>query len=352
MTIPVMKPMLAKHDDVAKYLKSMDLIRNYSNYGPFVRTLEERYALFFDVAPNRVVCSANATLALFGACTLDESESIIVPSFTFPATIQAAIASHKKIIISDIDPSTWMLPEDEIKDKSRIVVLPFGSKGKFELDSTGTALRIVDAAASIGNFENNLGKMSQNEVIIFSLHATKILGLGEGAISVFGCDELASQFRSWINFGFAGTRNSVHIGINAKMSEISAAYGLAALDAWQSEKTDWLHINGLQHEIEQSLGISPYFSTPSNISPYWIVEFENEFVRDLTAKLLHLSKVDSRLWWEKGCHLMPAFREFAKGYFPNTEAVANRILGLPKYRDLDKVNIDLIGEILHKTLQT
>ena len=183
-------------------------------------------------------------------------------------------------------------------------------------------------------------------MIIFSLHATKILGLGEGAISIFGSDELASQFRSWINFGFAGTRNSVHPGINAKMSEVLAAYGLAALDAWQSEKADWLYVNSLQHEIEQKLGISPYFSTPSNISPYWIVEFKNEFTRDLAAKLLHLSNIDSRQWWEKGCHLMPAFRNIVKGDFPNTEAVANRILGLPKYRDLDEPTLVLIGEIL------
>jgi dTDP-4-amino-4,6-dideoxygalactose transaminase len=157
MFVPVMKPMLPRYESVEGYLKSIDTNRVYSNFGPLLRILEERYANFFGVNPEKVVCSSNATLALLGACCLSPSEEIVVPSFTFPATIQAAIASHKKIIISDIDPLTWMLPEEEIKDKARIVVLPFGSQGKFEMDSTGTAFRIVDAAASIGNFENNLG---------------------------------------------------------------------------------------------------------------------------------------------------------------------------------------------------
>jgi dTDP-4-amino-4,6-dideoxygalactose transaminase len=100
----------------------------------------------------------------------------------------------------------------------------------------------------------------------------------------------------------------------------------------------------------KKMGIAPYFSTITNISPYWIVEFDDEYTREKAARHLKLSKIDSRLWWEKGCHLMPAFKSIFYGDFPNTEAVANRILGLPKYRDLNKTNIDLIGEILHTTL--
>jgi dTDP-4-amino-4,6-dideoxygalactose transaminase len=345
-----MKPLLPRYESIRNYIEMIDINRIYSNHGPLLIELENRYANFFGVTKSQVVCSANATLALLGACNLTDSESITVPSFTFPATIQAAIASHKKIVMKDIDSNSWMLPEDKMSNETRIVVLPFGAKGQFELGSTKAVLRIIDAAASIGNFEGKLNKIEENEVMIFSLHATKVLGIGEGAISIFGSNVIAAQFRSWINFGFSGTRNSTHLGINSKMSEMSAAYGLATLDGWQNEKADWLHVNLMQREIEKKLSISPYFSKPENVSPYWTVEFANESLRDLAAKKLQLSGIDSRLWWEKGTHHMPAFKKFAIDAFPNTDAVAGRILGLPKYRDLTKADLELINEILQTTI--
>ena len=150
-----MIPKLPKYSEVLGYLKVIDSNRIYSNFGPLVRSLEERYADYFDVDSPRVVCSSNATLALLGACHLSVSETIVVPSFTFPATIQAAIASNKKVTLNDISATTWMLAEDELKIDSRIVVLPFGSNGNLEFGQTEATLRIIDAAASIGNFEKN-----------------------------------------------------------------------------------------------------------------------------------------------------------------------------------------------------
>jgi len=350
MFIPVMKPLLPRYRNVEKYLKSMDINRNYSNFGPLMTSLENRYAVFFNVKSEQVVCSANATLALLGSCILSDSETIIVPAFTFPATIQAAIASGKKVIIEDIDLDTWMLPEERIKHEARILVLPFGSEGEFGFGTTQASLRIIDAAASIGNYENKLSDLHINEVIIFSLHATKILGVGEGAISVFGDAKLASEYRSWINFGFNGSRNSSTTGINAKMPEVSAAYGHAALDLWPTEKKEWLQVNNLQVKIESELGISPYFSNKNNVSPYWIVEFSSESIRDSVVKQLNLSKIDSRLWWEKGCHKMTAFQHLSTGEFSNSDDVSSRILGLPKFRDLDNVDINLIAEALRSSL--
>jgi dTDP-4-amino-4,6-dideoxygalactose transaminase len=350
MLIPVMRPLLPSYDSVKRYLKEIDSRRTYSNFGPLLNQLEVRYAEFFNVKPEQVVCSTNATLALLGACILSGSEEIVVPTFTFPATIQAAILSGKKVKLVDIDKHTWMLSEVDIQNEARIVVLPFGSQGKLEFGNTHESLRIIDAAASIGNYENGLCELTKNEVIVFSLHATKILGVGEGAISVFGDAKLASQYRSWINFGFNGSRNSSTMGINAKMSEVSAAYGHAALDLWATEKKEWLQVNNLQFEIESELGISPYFSNNNNVSPYWIVEFPSESIRDSVVEHLNFSKIDSRLWWEKGCHEMTAFQSISIGKFYNTDDVSSRILGLPKFRDLDSNDINFIAEILRSSL--
>jgi dTDP-4-amino-4,6-dideoxygalactose transaminase len=351
VSIPVMKPLLPKYKAVEKYIKLIDANRSYSNFGPLLETLEERYANFFNVETDQVVCSANATLALMGASSLAESKSIYVPSFTFPATIHAALASGKKVEMTDIDSHTWMLPEDEILNEARIQVLPFGSQGDLILGKTFQGLRVIDAAASIGNYEGVLNEISGNEIVIFSLHATKILGIGEGAVSIFGDAQLARRYRNWINFGFEGSRNSLTRGVNAKLSEISAAYGHAALDSWEIEKADWLRVGNVQSQIEQKLQIAPYFSSAENVSPYWIVEFANELLRDAAVKELNASKIDSRLWWESGCHRMPAFMYLAHGRsFSNTEAVASRLLGLPKYRDLEEEKLIAIEKALLATL--
>jgi len=66
---------------------------------------------------------------------------------------------------------------------------------------------------------------------VFSFHATKFLNSFEGGAVVTNDDDLAGRIRLMKNFGFSGYDNVIHVGINGKMSEISAAMGLTSLES-------------------------------------------------------------------------------------------------------------------------
>lgn len=350
-----MKPVLPRAEKVMPYLSEMDVVQVYTNHGPLLTQLENRYARFFNVNPEKVVCSANATLAILGACQIVPGLNLELPSYTFPATIQAGRMSGKRIVLRDIELETYKLirwdseGNKEVKSTNQVYVLPYGAKIEIPL-ITADSYQIVDAAASIGNYEGSLSSIRQTQVFCFSLHATKVLGVGEGAVSVFGSEELASKFRSWINFGFSGSREARETGINAKMSEISAAYAHAALDDYGLEKREWLRVGILQRQISETLGINPSFVTEDSITPYWIVEFEDSDSCLQAELALNRKKIETRKWWGNGCHKMNAFADLASGNFSNTDSIASRVLGLPKYRDLSSRSIELIGETIAENL--
>jgi len=350
--IPVMQPKLPKLSKVAKYLELMDNARMYSNRGPLLVELEKRLSVFFNVDAEKLVLCANATLALQGASFLMPSRDFYVPAYTFPATLSSVISAGKNLEICDINPDDWTIAsQDQLRSKNHalIEVLPFGaplnSKKNYEWDHY-----IVDAAASTGSADLDFTHMKPNWAVIFSLHATKVLGIGEGGVVIFGSKAFADEFRAWINFGFSGSRNSSVVGVNAKMSEISAAYGLATLDQWSQEFSEWNEASESATQIAKQLGIESITSAYTGVSPYWIADFGKEEKANHVENVLAKKGIETRRWWSFGCHKMPAFSELSSNDFPVTDLVANRTLGLPMFRDINLKDFDLIASTLNQAL--
>ena len=205
-----MRPKLPPLEHVSNYLTEMYSNGIYGNSGPLIKMLEKRYADYLNVDADLVVISSSATLALEGAAKLNPASIFYVPAYTFPAPALSVINSGKEISFQDVDLVNWQLDLDPIKstkDQGIMYVLPFGSAyidpKLYEFENV-----IIDAAASIGNKNLVISKFPNNWVVVFSLHVTKVLGAGEGGISIFGNSAAANQFRAWINFGFSGNRNS------------------------------------------------------------------------------------------------------------------------------------------------
>lgn len=351
--IPVMKPKIPGFLVVREYLQSMDESRIYSNRGPLLDQLESRYADFLGVEKSNLVICANATLALQGAVFLSPAEKFYVPSYTFPASLSSVINAGKELVLSDIAESDWTISTEHLynSDKNGLIeVLPFGASFDFKRNATWEHV-IIDAAASIGSGNFKFSEMNESWVAVFSLHATKTLGMGEGGIAVFGSTSAAEKFRSWINFGFFGNRSSSLPGINAKMSETSAAYGLASLDLWEEEESEWLIANQKAKKIALSMGFSSITSYYAGVNPYWIADFKSEKQASRVEDSLTQSGIGTRRWWGFGCHHMPAFSNFSSGQkFPVTDMVSRRTIGLPMYRDLSISDWHVLQNIFEKIL--
>lgn len=354
--IPVMRPLLPAFDEVKKYLVQMDSSRIYSNFGPLERNFSERLADFFGVLPNRVVLCSSATVGITGLLKTSQVASFAVPGFSFPATYLAAFAANKRLEVFDVNQDSWMVEDHDLKGTSDgagfLDVLPFGTPIRADFyQELGSREIIVDAAASIGALQGRLQSVPENVSVVISLHATKCMGVGEGGVVVLGSSDRAEQLREWTNFGFHKDRVSHQIGTNGKLSEMTAAYGLAALDRWPEEKHRWEVLGNRQKEMVGSLGLESFSSRVQEANPYWVLKLASEEQKQSLENFLHENQLQSRPWWPRAAIDIPALSDTsafvgASQDFATSRLLATTHLGLPKFLDLSDAELDRLYSVL------
>lgn len=351
MTIPVMRPKLPRAEAALPYLRRMDDARVYANFGPLNEELERRYADRFSVDASQVVTCANATLALQGAAAVSAASHFHVPAWTFAATPLAVVGAGLSLSFCDIRQDDWQIEVPvRVRGEGLMPVLPFGAElvGDHWMDWSEV---IVDAAASAGMVGRDLSWLPPGWVVVFSLHATKVLGIGEGAVVVFGDPDRARRFGEYTVLGFSDRRESDFVGTNAKLSEMAAAYGLAALDEWASELVEWQAARSLAAEAERTLGIGSVCSTYPGVSPYWIVDLGAADRAAACVDALTFAGIGTRRWWPMPCTRMRAFAgEWGRLPTPVSDRLSVTTVGLPFFRDLTTSDVERIVDELSEQL--
>lgn len=341
--IPVMRPKLAPAEMIFPYLGKIDQNRFYSNGGPLVKALESRLAGLLNVDPDCIVTVGSATtgLALSLMAVTDKPDgSCLMPSWTFEASPVAARLAGYRPHFLNIDPATWALDSQQViangSDHEAILyVTPFGRPVETQIWSDVSARLdkpvIIDAAAGIDGLQ--VGHMPS----VVSLHATKVLSSGEGGFVACLDTSLISRIRALANFGFSGSRQIDKAGLNGKMSEYTAAVGLAELDYWPTKKT---FFRSVKERYDAALKQHPAIELIPDKGRDWITSTYNirllqQGANTVAAKLA-AGDIDTRQWWGQGCHQQPAFRQFQHTDLAISENFAQSVLGLPFYPDLDE----------------
>ena len=346
----VAKPWTSK--DVGQAIARVSDSGTYANYGPQVQHLEERFARFFGVRSGQVAVAASGTLGLMGALATSQVSNWLLPSWTFTATPAAAVWAKKSLRFGDVTSDDWMLERERgYADEGLLPVLSFGSDiPPYTLDSTKEI--VVDAAASLLSARNSLGHLPRTAAVMFSLHATKPVGVSEGAVVVFGDSDRAAQFRQWTNFGLEHTRSSETLGINAKMEEVVASLLHLSLDTVDEEIDQWQEIRSWSNDVSSELGLTQSPGLEPSLGPYWVVVFPDETTRNQVERFLADDKIETRRWWAEGCHRMQPYSHIPRGDLTVTEDIARRYLGLPFHVGLDGNDRDRIAESLANARQT
>jgi len=232
-------------DEVGPYLREMHGNRWYTNFGPLNVRFEAEMAAFFAAhgSPGLTACTfSSATTGLeliLRAMRLPAGGRVLIPALTFPATALAVINAGLEPVLGDVDISSWELTaETAVRAhafKPLVAVMPVAAFGKpvptegwqaFQ-NATGVPV-LIDAAAALGQQQ-----VPTDLTTVFSLHATKPFGVGEGGLVMSSDTDLLMRARSLSNFGFLGTAGVVQqTGTNAKMGEYYAAVGLAQRKRW------------------------------------------------------------------------------------------------------------------------
>lgn len=341
----------------ARFFRRLERIsdsRTYTNGGSQTAEFSSRLADHFGVTDEHIVLGSSATSLLSGSAQVLGGDRYFCPSWTFTATPTALINAGCDVVFIDIDRTSQVANLDPVPSSSSVaVVAPFGANLNVGREFNRFSTIIIDAAASIAHpvtYDPDFVNF-ERVIEVYSLHATKVFGVGEGGVAVARDIEVAKKLRSWTNFGFSGSRVSESIGANAKMSEFHAAIGCETFASYDSELSEWQLARKMVWNVEETLGLRHFFASNIHVSPYWVCSLPADVDMFDVMGALDRAGIDTRLWWGEGCHRMPAFQEFGSlGDLPNTESVARRTVGLPFSRDISEAHVNRIEIALSEVL--
>lgn len=217
----------------------------YTNFGPLHDEMVQGMLAEFGMQGENCVACCNATAGLSAALiAADVAGRVLMPAFTFPATMSAIRAAGLQPILMDVSPETWLPSVDELTKalvatgaSAVILVAPFGIRHDFaahiEACRSLGVTTIIDCAAGMG--VPRLNPCDGPDVFeVFSLHATKPFGIGEGGL-IYCHESMTAAVRSALNFALPSHASPAgpHWGFNGKLSEIHAAIGLAQLQRYR-----------------------------------------------------------------------------------------------------------------------
>jgi dTDP-4-amino-4,6-dideoxygalactose transaminase len=216
----------------------------FTNFGPVATRFEAALTEQFGEADDAFVAVSSATAGL-AACLIAERVTgvVLVPAFTFPATAGAIRMAGAEPMLVDVDPMTWACDVqklgralDRTNAEAVMLVAPFGICQDFSAHAALCRSRgvivVIDNAAGLGGGPRSRRALRGVAYEVYSLHATKPFGIGEGGAVQTTADR-AAEVRAAINFGFPhDAEQRGRWGMNGKMSELAAAVGMAMLDRY------------------------------------------------------------------------------------------------------------------------
>ena len=236
--ITVTSPLLPSLEEFVRSLEQIWDSKWITNNGSFHQQLEQALCDYLGV--KYISLFTNGTLPLITALqAMRITGEVITTPYSFVATTHALWWNGIKPVFVDIDPLTGNLDPDKIeaaitpKTTAIMPVHVYGTPCDTErikeiADKYGLKV-IYDAAHAFGVKKDGESILNAGDMSTLSFHATKVYNTIEGGALVMHDAETKKRIDYLKNFGFAGETTVVAPGINSKMDEVRAAYGLLNL---------------------------------------------------------------------------------------------------------------------------
>jgi len=361
--IHVGRPNIARPDEFLRLVGGALDRRWLSNDGPLVREFEARVADYLGV--KHCVAITNGTIALeilIKAAGL--SGEVIVPSWTFIATVHALQWRGITPVFADVDPETQCLDPESVRSKITdrttgiLAVHLWGRAAPVaeleQIASEHGLTMLYDAAHAFGVSVGDRMVGSFGAAEILSFHATKFFNAIEGGAIVTNDDELAGRARLMRNFGFSGEDNVISEGTNGKMTEICAAMGLSNFDGLD----ELIAVNRRNYEAYVAgvdglpgLRILPIDSVSRSNYQYVVllVNEDSPVTRDDLLAELRRNNVLARRYFWPACHRMEPYRTLQPDVgaeLPVTERIADQVIVLPSGTAVSEDDVRIITGII------
>ena len=362
--ITVTSPLLPNLDEFHSLLKEIWNSKWITNNGSFHKRLESELASYLKVP--FVSLFTNGTLPLITALqALRITGEVITTPYSFVATTHALWWNGIKPVFVDIDLQTGNIDPDKIESAitpKTTAIMPVHVYGKpcdtkkIQEIANKYGLRVIyDAAHAFGVEVNGESVLNAGDMSTLSFHATKVYNTIEGGALVMHDEETKKRIDYLKNFGFAGETEVVAPGINSKMDEMRAAYGLLNLRQVDAA-IESRHQVAIKYRegLRDVDGISFMEDMPGVKHNYsYFPIFVDAEKYGMTRDELYFKMKDAKVLGRR--YFYPLISEFAtycglpsssRENLPNAHKMADSVICLPMHHELGDEEIKRILELI------
>jgi perosamine synthetase len=370
LNIPLTRPYFGEEEleEIREVLDS-----GWVSQGPKTKEFEDAFAKY--VGAKHAVAVTNCTAALHLSqlgIGMETGDEVLVADFTHPATGHSVLYCGAKPVFIDVDPKTYnidpSLLEEKITGKTKAIIpvhtfgQPADMDAVMEIASDYDLKVIEDAACAHSAKYKNRFVGTIGDIGCFSFHARKGMTTGEGGMVVTNNEELAEEIRSLSIYGTVSAWSReisdkfilpefVKLGYNYKMSDISAAVGIAQLKRLDKliEKKRFL-AKYWDEKLQKFEFIEPPYCSRDvkHVYQSYVTLVDKRINRNKLIELTRSRGIQTQIG-TYACHVQPVYNSTQN--CPNSLDIFNRSLSLPMYYKLREEDIDVAAKVLRNTLK-
>jgi len=361
--IYVTQPLLPPLEEFIPYLQQIWDSKCLTNNGPFHQQFEQALCDYLGV--EHVALLTSGTVALITALqTLRITGEVITTPYSFVATGHSLLWNGIRPVFVDIDPKTFNIDPNNIEaaiTPQTTAIMPVHCYGhpcdvaRIEAIADNYGLKVIyDAAHAFGVRLDGRSILRHGDLSVLSFHATKVFNTFEGGAIVCHDAQTKKRIDDLKNFGFADETTVVAAGINGKMNEVQAAFGLLQLKRVNDAIARRGALDCLyRQEMASVHGILCPLPSPgvSWNYPYFPVLVEDEFPvsRDALYQNLRTAGVYARRYFFPLISEFPMYRGLPganPSALPVATDVSRRVLCLPLYPALEHEQVRRIVDLI------
>jgi perosamine synthetase len=344
------------------------MISKWLGMGPKTRELEQNICSYVNVRNSVAVNNGtSALIASLIANGIEPGDKVLVPTYTFIATVNSVLAIGAQPILVDCDPNTFNVSAETIQDclekntdvKSIIFVdvagMPADIDAIREFAHKKNIIVIEDAAEAFGAQYKNKSVGNYDHTTVFSFHIAKQMTTIEGGAIATNDDEVAERVRLIRNHG-EGKQKYVHteFGLNLRPTDIHSAIGLAQIRKVERyiqlrKKIAEMYISDLGNYFE-------FQHMPDYVSRHpWMLFMcmtRDRSCRDELNSYLNNKGVDTRLPWPPANSQPYHKRRLGEIRCPNAEGVFERIISLPIGNHISESEVETVIQVVKDFFET
>lgn len=345
MTIPVYYPFLCGNEK--KYVNECLDASWISSKGKFISEFENSFARYIDAPHALSVCNGTVAIHLaLLALDIQPGDEIIVPTFTYVASVNTIVQAGAKPVFVDSLPTTWQIdPEDvkqKITSKTRAIMAvhlyghPCDMVPLVEICKTHNLALIEDCAEAFGSYYQDKHVGTFGDIATFSFYGNKTITTGEGGMVIANNPALYERAANLKNQGVSSSLQYWHdmLGYNYRMTNICAAIGLAQLEQIEEILQKKRQIAEFYTTQLKDLPLITHKESDDVRHSYWMCSILLNDTKDREPLRKHLDNaaVETRPLFYPA-HLFPMYKQ-PTYHFPVAENLGIRGMNLPSWPGL------------------